>query len=50
MNIESIIFGSVLFLVIFMISKKMYKDHKSGKKSCGGCSGCSSCDQNLHKH
>ncbi len=40
MNIESIIFAIVLFSIVGLIIRTMYKDHKSGKKSCSGCNAC----------
>lgn len=39
------IVGAVVFIIIGLAARKVYKDHKNGK-SCGfvGCSGCPKSD------
>ena len=41
-NIGSIVVGAVLFLIVFLVVKKLIRDAKNGKcSSCVGCAGCS---------
>lgn len=42
-NMPTIIVGTVVALVILIVSFKMIKDKKNGKSSCGcNCAGCPS--------
>lgn len=45
--ISSVIAGSILAIIVFLVIRKIINDRKSGKNSCGcDCSSCSGFCQN----